>query len=304
MSDYVAVVMGGTSSERAVSLQSGQSVLAALQGCGINAVSVDPKTYPLIRLKEQGFTHIFNILHGQRGEDGTVQGLYELLQLPYTGSGVLASALTMDKLKSKLLFKALGLPVADYRVIEKDSEVVAGDIIGSLGLPLIVKPIHQGSSVGMSKVMAKEELAAALEEGFKYDKALLVENYLTGPEFTVAIVGDDILPGIRIKPASGFYDYAAKYQVDNTEFYCPGSTSEKQEKQLQELALKAYQGAGCRGWGRVDIMLNDKNDPYILEINTAPGMTSHSLVPTAAKAYGWSFTELVKRILALATLGY
>lgn len=304
MADYVAVVMGGTSPEREISLQSGQSVLAALQSSGINAVAIDPKMQSLLQLKEAGFTHIFNILHGERGEDGTVQGLYELLQLPYTGSGVLASALTMDKLKSKLLFQALGLPVVPYRVIEKGTEIVADEIITALGLPLIVKPVHQGSSVGMSKVRAKEELTAAIKTGFNYDRTLLIETCLGGPEFTVAIVGEHILPSIRIQPASGFYDYAAKYVAEDTQFYCPGSSVEKQEKQLQQLALRAYRAVGCRGWGRIDIMLDDKNNPYLLEINTAPGMTNHSLVPTAAKAYGWSFAELVKRILALAATDY
>lgn len=300
MSDKVAVVMGGTSTEREVSLKSGHYVLKGLLDSGINAVSVDPKFYPLTQLKEDGFTKVFNILHGRGGEDGVLQGLLEFLHLPYTGSGVLASALTMDKLKSKLLFKALDLPVTDYVVLHKQTPVNLDEVIDAVGLPLIVKPIHEGSSVGMSKVVSKDKLHEAVQMGFQYDDTLLIETCLTGPEFTVGIVGEETLPSIRIETATEFYDYEAKYQSNETRFYCPGTDSDCQESQLKVLALSAYRGTGCRGWGRVDIMFDDKNNPYVLEVNTAPGMTDHSLVPAAAKAHGWTFSELVCRILVLA----
>lgn len=299
MSDKVAVVMGGTSAERNVSLASGQSVLNALVESGINAIAVDPKIYSLINLRKDGFTKVFNMLHGRGGEDGTLQGLLDSLGLSYTGSGILSSALTMDKLKTKLVWQALGLPVTNYLVLYKDNLLSQQEIITKVGLPLIVKPIHEGSSFGMSKVFTNENLRGALEAAFKYDDAILVENCLTGAEFTVSIVGDDILPTIRIETDTEFYDYEAKYHSDSTRYFCPGTCSDRQEQQLKILALKAYQAVGCQGWGRVDIMLDAGGNPYLLEINTTPGMTNHSLVPMAAKQYGWTFNELVCRILAL-----
>lgn len=299
MSDKVAVVMGGTSAERNVSLASGQCVLNALVESGINAIAVDPKIYSLINLRKDGFTKVFNILHGRGGEDGTLQGLLDYLGLSYTGSGILSSALTMDKLKTKLVWQAFDLPVTNYLVLHKDNLLSQQEIITKVGLPLIVKPIHEGSSVGMSKVFMNEDLDCALEAAFEYDDAILVENCLTGAEFTVSIVGHDILPTIRIETDTEFYDYEAKYHSDATRYFCPGTCSDRQEQQLKTLALKAYQAVGCQGWGRVDIMLDEGGDPYLLEINTTPGMTSHSLVPMAAKQYGWTFNKLVCRILAL-----
>lgn len=299
MSDKVAVVMGGTSAERSVSLASGQSVLNALVESGINAIAVDPKMYSLINLRKDGFTKVFNMLHGRGGEDGTLQGLLDYLGLPYTGSGVLPSALTMDKLKTKLVWQALNLPVTNYFVLHKDNLLSQQEIITKVGLPLIVKPVHEGSSFGMSKVFTTENLGGALEAAFEYDDTILVENCLTGAEFTVSIVGNDVLPTIRIETDTEFYDYEAKYRSDSTRYFCPGTCSDRQEQQLKALALKAYQAVGCQGWGRVDIMLDEEGAPYLLEVNTTPGMTSHSLVPMAAKQYGWAFNELVCRILAL-----
>ncbi|WP_392566790.1 D-alanine--D-alanine ligase [Utexia brackfieldae] len=300
MSDKVAVLLGGTSAERDVSLNSGKTVLEALIASGINAVGIDPKNYALTQLKEDGFTRVFISLHGRGGEDGIVQGLLEYLDLPYTGSDVLSSALTMDKLKTKQVWQSSGLPVTDYVVVTKHCVVAVDDIISKVGLPLIVKPIHEGSSVGMSKVFEAAALMPALNEAFKFDDTVLVETCLTGPEFTVGIVGEQVLPSVRIVPQTAFYDYQAKYDSDETRYFCPGGLSQTQEDALKALALKAYQAVGCSGWGRVDIMLDGDGNPYLLEVNTAPGMTSHSLVPMAAKQHGWPINELVCRILALA----
>lgn len=300
MSDKVAVLMGGMSAERDVSLRSGQCVLKSLIETGIQAIAIDPKVHPITALKKEGFTKVFNILHGRGGEDGTVQGLLEYQGLPYTGSGVLASALTMDKLKTKLIWSALDLPITNHQVLDKKTTINQATLIEEMGLPLIVKPIHEGSSVGMSKVFNISALSQALHSAFQYDDTILIENCLTGPEFTVSIVGDEVLPSVRIEPNTNFYDYQAKYESSETRYFCPGTDSLEQEDRLKSLALTAYQATGCRGWGRVDLMLDDQGNPYLLEVNTAPGMTSHSLVPVAAKAHGWTFSQLVCRILALA----
>lgn len=300
MSDKVAVLLGGTSAEREVSLNSGKTVLAGLLASGINAVGIDPKTYALTKLKEDGFTRVFISLHGRGGEDGIVQGLLSYLELPYTGSDVLSSALTMDKLKTKQVWQSSGLPVTNYVVVSKNTAISVDEVVSKVGLPLIVKPIHEGSSVGMSKVFQEAELMPALKEAFKFDDIVLVETCLTGPEFTVGIVGDQVLPSVRIEPQTAFYDYQAKYDSDETRYFCPGGLSQTQEEMLKTLALQAYQAVGCSGWGRVDIMLDAQGNPYLLEVNTAPGMTSHSLVPMAAKQHGWDINQLVCRILALA----
>lgn len=301
MTNKVAVLLGGTSAEREVSLKSGEAVLRGLIAGGIDAHPIDPKDYPLTRLKEDGFTQVFIALHGRGGEDGITQAVLEYLSLPYTGSDVLSSALTMDKLKTKLVWQSLGLPITNYQVITKSQSVNAAEIIAKVGLPLIVKPIHEGSSVGMSKVSTEAELAPALERAFTYDDTVLLETYLTGPEYTVAIVGDEVLPSIRIKPAAIFYDYDAKYLSDKTEYFCPSGLSAEQEQQMAKLAFEAYQAVGCSGWGRVDIMQDNQGHSYLLEVNTAPGMTDHSLVPMAARQRGWSFSELVCKILSLAS---
>lgn len=302
MVDKVAVLYGGTSAEREVSLKSGQAVLAGLKENGIDAQLVDTKEYCITNLKQDGFSKAFVILHGRGGEDGITQAILTYQNIPYTGSDVLSSALTMDKLKTKLVWKSLGLPVADYVMVDKSQSIDVDNIIKQLGLPLFVKPSHEGSSVGMSRVNQADELKAAVDIAFKYDNTVMIESFLAGPEFTVAIVGEDVLPAIYIKPATNFYDYDAKYLSDKTQYFCPSGLSDAKEQEIRKLALDAYKAVGCRGWGRVDIMFDENEKPYLLEVNTAPGMTDHSLVPMAAKEYGWSFSELVKRILQLATI--
>ncbi|WP_085164924.1 D-alanine--D-alanine ligase [Gilliamella bombi] len=302
MVDKVAVLYGGTSAEREVSLKSGKAVHAGLLANGIDAHLIDTKYHSITNLKEEGYTKAFIILHGRGGEDGIVQAILTYQNIPYTGSDVLSSALTMDKLKTKLVWKSLNLPVAEYVMVEKSQSIDTDTIVKQLGLPLFVKPSHEGSSVGMARVNEASELEAAISAAFKYDSVVMVESFLAGPEFTVAIVGDEVLPSIHIKPATKFYDYDAKYLSDTTQYFCPSGLSDEQEQEIRKLALDAYKAVGCRGWGRVDIMFNANQKPFLLEVNTAPGMTDHSLVPMAAKEHGWSFNELVAKILNLATL--
>ncbi|OKP30592.1 D-alanine--D-alanine ligase [Serratia fonticola] len=305
MADKVAVLLGGTSAEREVSLQSGAAVLAGLREAGIDAHGIDTRDFPVTELKAQGFTKVFIALHGRGGEDGTLQGLLEFLQLPYTGSGVMASALTMDKWRSKMVWQSMGLPVAPYVALsryqylgdDRQSQLAA---IEALGLPLIVKPSREGSSVGMSKVTERAALEGALEEAFRHDEDVLVEKWLSGPEYTVAILGDKVLPSIRIQPAGVFYDYQAKYISDDTQYFCPSGLDAQQEATMAALALRAYRGLDCSGWGRVDVMQDSDGSFYLLEANTSPGMTSHSLVPMAARQSGLTFSQLVAGILALA----
>ena len=304
MADKVAVLLGGTSAERDVSLLSGAAVLAGLKEAGVDAYPIDTRDYPIMRLKEEGFTKAFIALHGRGGEDGTLQGILEYLDIPYTGSGVMASAITMDKLRSKRLWQGCDLPVSPYVALTRsqmdaglDSETVAK--IDALGLPLFVKPSREGSSVGISRVNQSSELQAALEEAFRHDDEVLVEAFLSGPEYTVAVIGDQIMPSIRIQTASEFYDYQAKYISDDTQYFCPAGLSEEQEAELGQLVMAAWQALGCHGWGRVDVMMGGDERFYLLEVNTSPGMTSHSLVPMAAKQAGLSFSQLVVRILEL-----
>src|SRR5471030_260954 len=305
MSEKVAVLFGGTSAERDVSLQSGAAVLAGLRESGVDAHGIDTKTVNVALLKEQGFSKVFIALHGRGGEDGTMQGMLEQIGLPYTGSGVMASALTMDKFRTKLVWQALGFPVAPFVALHRSQIEEAGQgalaaKIAALGLPVIVKPSREGSSVGMSKVTTEQELLPALQEGFRHDDNVLVEKWLSGPEYTVAIVGEQVMPSIRIQPAGTFYDYQAKYLSDETQYFCPSGLSQAQEEQLSALALQAYQALDCSGWGRVDVMQDGDGSFNLLEANTSPGMTSHSLVPMAAKNAGLSFPQLVFRILELA----
>ncbi|MWN06590.1 D-alanine--D-alanine ligase [Gilliamella sp. Pas-s95] len=302
MVDKVAVLYGGTSAEREVSLKSGKAVHAGLLANGIDAHLIDTKYHSITNLKEEGYTKAFVILHGRGGEDGIVQAILTYQNIPYTGSDVLSSALTMDKLKTKLVWKSLNLPVADYVMVEKSQSIDTNAIVKQLGLPLFVKPSHEGSSVGMARVNEASELEVAINAAFKYDSVVMVESFLAGPEFTVAIVGEEVLPSIHIKPTSKFYDYDAKYLSDTTQYFCPSGLPDDKEQEIRKLALDAYKAVGCRGWGRVDIMFNANQKPFLLEVNTAPGMTDHSLVPMAAKQHGWSFNELVVRILNLATL--
>ncbi|EJZ9437307.1 D-alanine--D-alanine ligase [Escherichia coli] len=305
MTDKIAVLLGGTSAEREVSLNSGAAVLAGLREGGIDAYPVDPKEVDVTQLKSMGFQKVFIALHGRGGEDGTLQGMLELMGLPYTGSGVMASALSMDKLRSKLLWQGAGLPVAPWVALTR-AEFEKGLIdkqlaeISALGLPVIVKPSREGSSVGMSKVVAENALQDALRLAFQHDEEVLIEKWLSGPEFTVAILGEEILPSIRIQPSGTFYDYEAKYLSDETQYFCPAALEASQEANLQALVLKAWTTLGCKGWGRIDVMLDSDGQFYLLEANTSPGMTSHSLVPMAARQAGMSFSQLVVRILELA----
>ncbi|HAH9273349.1 D-alanine--D-alanine ligase [Escherichia coli] len=305
MTDKIAVLLGGTSAEREVSLNSGAAVLAGLREGGIDAYPVDPKEVDVTQLKSMGFQKVFIALHGRGGEDGTLQGMLELMGLPYTGRGVMASALSMDKLRSKLLWQGAGLPVAPWVALTRaefekglsDKQLAE---ISALGLPVIVKPSREGSSVGMSKVVAENALQDALRLAFQHDEEVLIEKWLSGPEFTVAILGEEILPSIRIQPSGTFYDYEAKYLSDETQYFCPTGLEASQEANLQALVLKAWTTLGCKGWGRIDVMLDSDGQFYLLEANTSPGMTSHSLVPMAARQAGMSFSQLVVRILELA----
>ncbi len=291
----VAVLMGGHSSEREISLLSGNAVLAALRRRGIDAHAFDPAEQPLEDLKREGFTRAFIALHGRYGEDGTVQGALELLGIPYTGSGVMASALAMDKWRTKLIWQAVGIPTPRYALLTEDSDADA--LVRNLGLPLIVKPVCEGSTIGLTKVTAAGQLADAYRLASKYDRLVLVEEFIAGQELTVSILGDRALPIVRIQPIVELYDYQAKYFSDETKYFCPSGLPETIESALQTQALEAYRVVGCEGWGRVDLIFDAANRAYFLEVNTSPGMTSHSLVPMAAKHAGIDFDELVVRIL-------
>ncbi|MCU6664802.1 MAG: D-alanine--D-alanine ligase [Silvania sp.] len=302
MADKIAVLFGGTSAEREVSLNSGAAVLAGLREGGVDAHPIDPKETDVTRLKEMGFDKVFIALHGRGGEDGTLQGLLDVIGLPYTGSGVMASAISMDKLRSKLLWQGAGLPVAPWvaltrREFTRGLDASVNAQIAELGLPVIVKPSREGSSVGMSKVECAADLTSALALAFQHDEEVLIEKWLSGPEFTVAMLGEEILPSIRIQPAGTFYDYEAKYLSDETQYFCPSGLEAEQDADLRILVLKAWNMLGCQGWGRIDVMQDSDGQFYLLEANTSPGMTSHSLVPMAARQAGMSFSQLVVRIL-------
>lgn len=297
----VAVLFGGRSAEREVSLKSGAAVLAALQRSGVDAHPFDPAVQNLQAVVDDGFDRAFIALHGRFGEDGTVQGALELLGIPYTGSGVMASALGMDKWRSKLVWKAGGLPIPEYMLLDENSDWES--IAQQLGLPLFVKPANEGSSVGISKVKTDGGLPAAFREAAKHDKLVLAESFIGGGEYTVAILGDQALPVIKIEPANEFYDYEAKYLRNDTRYLCPSDLSAEQEAEMQGLAKKAFALIGGRGWGRVDFLKGTEGRLYVLEANTSPGMTDHSLVPMAARQAGISFDQLVLNILELAHVG-
>jgi D-alanine-D-alanine ligase len=292
----VAVLMGGSSSEREVSLDSGRNVLDALGRRGVNAEPVDgiPALVPL--LVDRRIDRVFNILHGQRGggEDGVVQGLLDAFGVPYTGSDVLGSALSMDKIRTKQVWIALGLPTPRYVRLAPNADVTKA--ARTLGFPLIVKPASEGSSVGVSRVTAEKELPAAVALAKKYPGELLAEELIEGDELTVGVLGEEALPSIRIVPASAYYDYHAKYVAETTQYICPGLEGTA-ETEIRALALRAFQAAGCSGWGRVDVMCDRSGRNFLLEVNTSPGMTAHSLVPKAARAAGIEFDELVWRVL-------
>jgi D-alanine-D-alanine ligase len=297
----VAVLLGGKSAEREVSLKSGGMVLKALRSKGVDAHPFDPKERDVLDLAKERFDRVFIALHGRFGEDGTLQGVLEWLGIPYTGSGVLASALAMDKLRTKRLWAAEGLPTAPYEVLGKDTNLRAA--AKRLGTPLFVKPASEGSSVGMSKVRKAADLEEAYALAVNYDPVVLAEKFIDGPELTVAILGERVLPIIRIETPREFYDYEAKYLADDTRYLIPCGLAAKKEKEIQALCLRAFRSLGCRGWGRVDLMLDKRGRPFLLEVNTAPGMTDHSLVPMAAKAVGIPYEDLCVKILEGAHVG-
>ncbi len=290
-------MLGGTSAERPVSLNSGNAVLAALLRQGVDAHPFDPANRNLGDLIGGEFDRVFIALHGRYGEDGCMQGALELLGLPYTGSGVMASALGMDKWRTKLLWRAGGLPTADWTMLDADSDFAA--VEKQLGLPIFVKPAREGSSIGMSKVTEPGTLKAAYATAVEHDTLVLAEKFIDGPEYTVAVLGEAALPLIRLEPAEdrAFYDFEAKYLRNDTQDHCPAGLSDDKEQMLRRLALDAFHLLGGQGWGRVDLMLDRFGNPYLLEANTSPGMTDHSLVPMAARAAGHDFDALCLAIL-------
>ncbi len=291
----VAVLYGGDSSEREISLLSGQAVLAALEARGVDAHAFDPRERSLTELVSAGFERVWIALHGPGGEDGTLQGALEYLGVPYTGSGVMGSAIGMDKLRTKRLALAAGVPTPEFLVLRgpQDFELA----LERLKLPLIVKPATQGSSVGMTKVVLAADLPAAWAAASQLEPVVFAEGWITGKEYTVAILKDEALPSIRIETPKTFYDYEAKYFRDDTRYFCPSGLSAQAEAHLRNLALAAFEAAGASGWGRADFMMDAAGRPLLLEINTVPGMTSHSLVPMAARAVGIDFPELAWRVL-------
>ena len=298
----VAVLLGGKSAEREISLMSGNGVLKALRSKGVDAHPFDPAERDLAELKQEKFARCFIALHGRGGEDGTLQGALEAMGIPYTGSGVLGSAIGMDKWRSKMIWLANGLPTPRYRILAAGDDWHA--VAQELGLPLIVKPANEGSTLGLTKVTQAAQLPAAYElAARKYHDIALAESFIDGPEYTASILGDVALPLIRIVAPQGNYDYQNKYFTDDTQYLCPCGLPADHEAALKELALKAFRLVGCIGWGRVDLMLDAAGKPWLLEVNTSPGMTGHSLVPMAARAVGISYEDLCLKILEGAHVG-
>ena len=301
----LAVLYGGTSAERAVSLNSGKAIAKGLREAGFNVQLIDTQDYCLSDLATLDIDRVFIALHGRGGEDGCVQGALQYMNIPYTGSDVLGSALSMDKIRSKQVFQALNLPTAAFAIVNK-AEYQTGDadkILQQLGDVVMVKPANEGSSIGMSKANNAEELHQALIAAFEYDHQILVEAWIQGPEYTVAILGQTPLPVIHMETPHDFYDYDAKYMSASTQYHCPCSVSKAEETGLQSIALKAFNATGAKGWGRVDVMRNTQGQWQLLEVNTVPGMTETSLVPKAAKVHGLSFSELVTEIVAISAQG-
>ena len=291
----VAVLLGGDSAEREVSLDSGAAVLAALQSRGVDAQAWDPAERSIFTLADAGVDRVWIALHGPGGEDGAIQGALQWMNMPYTGSGVMASALAMDKVRSKRVFDAAGIPTPAYMIVRSQAHAVLA--AEEFGYPLIVKPACQGSSVGMSKVFEADDLGAAVDLALGFDEIAIIEPCIIGDELTVSVLQGEALPSIRIETPRVFYDYRAKYESDRTQYHCPGTNSADEEAHYATLALAAFAEIGCSGWGRVDFMTGDDGQPLVLEVNTVPGMTSHSLVPMASKAVGIDFESLCWRIL-------
>ncbi|QIQ41255.1 MAG: D-alanine--D-alanine ligase [Buchnera aphidicola (Aphis urticata)] len=302
MKKKVAVLLGGNSTERKISIASGYAILKSLIRSGINAYPFDTRDFPIMQLKQQQFNIAYIALHGKGGEDGSIQGILEHLNIPYTGSGILASSISLDKKKTKLLWKSVGLPVLPDIYIEKkdllknlDSFLIKKSY--KLEYPLLVKPNNQGSSIGITLVHFKEQLKNAIETAFNYSNNILVEKFVKGKEYTVSVLGEEILPSIQIIAKNNFYDYASKYQSSSTKYLCPSELNVKQEKKLKKIVKKAWSTLGCNGCGRIDIILDNNNKFWLLEINTIPGMTHRSLLPMSANTIGISFDELVLKIL-------
>ena len=297
----VAVLMGGRSAEREISVLSGSAVLGALREQGVDAHAFDPEERDLSDLKLEKFDRVFIALHGRYGEDGTVQGALELLGVPYTGSGVLASALAMDKWRTKLMWQAVGIPVPKDVLLNETSDW--NGVVQTLRLPLIVKPVHEGSTIGLTKVRTAKELPAAFELAARHDRMVLAEEFIDGQELTASILDNTALPLIRIEAPQGNYDYQNKYFSDETKYHCPAGIRADLERTIRDVALHAFQVLGCEGWGRADLILRADDTFSFLEMNTSPGMTGHSLVPMAARQAGLAFPELVARILEDAHVG-
>ena len=291
----VAVLLGGLSAEREVSLNSGNAVLQALLKNDVNAVAIDANHQTLKCLQEEQFDRAFVMLHGTWGEDGVIQGGLESIGLPYTGCSVAASAIAMNKVITKQVWQASGLPTAPYIVAQKADDLIS--VKDELGFPVFVKPAHEGSSVGISRVDAPEQLLPAFELAQQQDSTVLIEKFINGSELTIGILNEQSLPVIRIEAKNDFYDYEAKYHSNDTQYHCPAGLSDSLEKEIQALALQAFNVLGAKGWGRIDIMLDQQQNPYLIELNTVPGMTNHSLVPMAAKQIGLSFEQLCWLIL-------
>ncbi len=291
----VAVLMGGQSAEREISLKTGQAIFSALQSIGVDAHAVDVGPEIISELADANYDRAFIALHGRGGEDGVIQGALELLGLPYTGSGVLASALCMNKLMTKQVWRAAGLPTPNFVGLQRDS--TPNEVIDRLGLPVIVKPALEGSSIGITRVDVATQWAEARQQAARFSGPIMAERWIVGQEYTVAILGDEALPVIRLETPRDFYDYVAKYDATDTLYHCPCGLTNGQELALQELAIAAFKATGAAGWGRVDLMMDKAGSPWLIEINTIPGMTDHSLVPMAAAAAGITFEELVVRIL-------
>ncbi len=295
----VAVLMGGPSAECEISLKSGAAVLAALQDSGVDAVAINvSKDDPgeiFEKLRSEKFERVFIALHGPLGEDGCIQGGLEVLGLPYSGSGVMASSICMSKLMTKQIWQGCEIPTPKYRVLSQ--QIDEEELIADLGLPMIFKPVSQGSSIGMTKVNSRAEIASAWRSARSFEETVIAEQWVEGGEYTVAVLNGDALPVIRLETPRSFYDYDAKYQSNDTQYHCPCGLPKLLEKQIQDLALQAFNATEASGWGRVDVMLDKDNQPWFLEVNTVPGMTDHSLVPMAARAKNISFNELVIKIL-------